>query len=112
MAGEVVTETYSDVVYGNYTVPQLLNNPALCKNIPENILKNQFPDIWAVYQNWLEEQKQAEEAQMAAQSSDIQTTVSSNTTLDEIAAQKAALEEVKGELMGEEQSLGEVGKTL
>lgn len=112
VAGEVVTETYSDVVYGNYTVPQLLNNPALCKNIPENILKNQFPDIWAVYQNWLEEQKQAEEAQMAAQSSDIQTTVSSNTTLDEIAAQKAALEEVKGELMGEEQSLGEVGKTL
>ena len=73
----------------------MINNPALCKNIPESILKNQFPEIWNVYQNWLAEQ-----------------TVSSNTTLDEIAAQKAALEEAREELTGEGQSLEENSKTM
>lgn len=110
VAGEIVTETYSDIVYGSYTVPQLMNNPALCKNIPESILKNQFPEIWTVYQNWLEEQKQAEESQISAHS-DPQI-VSSNTTIDEINAQKAALEAAKAELTGEEQSLEESEKTL
>lgn len=102
VAGAVVEETYSDVVYGDYTVPQLMNNPALCKNIPEDILKNQFPEIWEVYQNWLTAQKQAEESHV----------VSSNITIDEIAAQKAALEEARAELTGEGQSLEDSEKTL
>lgn len=60
-AGEIVDETFSDVVYGSYTVPQLMSNPALCANIPESILKNDFPEIWSMYQNWLEEQRLAAE---------------------------------------------------
>lgn len=60
-AGEIVDETFSDVVYGSYTVPQLMSNLALCANIPESILKNDFPEIWNMYQNWLEEQRLAAE---------------------------------------------------
>lgn len=108
VAGETVEEVFSDIVYGNYTVPQLMGNPSLCKNIPENILKNQFPEIWAVYQNWLETQKQEE---VALQSDETQI-VSSNTAIDEIAAQKTALEEVRAQLTGDGQSLEESEKTL
>ena len=108
VAGETVEEVFSDIVYGNYTVPQLMGNPSLCKNIPENILKNQFPEIWAVYQNWLETQKQEE---VALQSDETQI-VSSNTAIDEISAQKTALEEVRAQLTGDGQSLEESEKTL
>ncbi|MCI9233576.1 MAG: hypothetical protein HFH08_03130 [Bacilli bacterium] len=99
VAGEIVDEEYSDIVYGSYTVPQLMNNPALCQNIPESILRNQFPEIWNVYQNWLSQQSQT---QVSAQSDSTQI-VSSDITITQIEAQKAALEEVRAELTSTEE---------
>ncbi len=93
VAGEVVEEEYSDIVYGNYTISQLMGNLALCENIPEDILRNQFPEIWSAYQNWLgQQQAQAaayvqEEVQVADQG--------------DLSAQIAALEAARTELVGE-----------
>lgn len=104
MAGEIVDETYSDVVYGNYTVPQLMSNPALCQNIPENILRSGFPDIWNTYQNWLASQRQATAEVVETQAAEIASV--------DIAAQIAALETEKAQLTGTDELASNIEKTL
>lgn len=61
--GEIVDDSFSDTVYGNYTVTQLLNNLALCQNIPESVLQ-EYPEIWNAYQNWLEQKRLEEKRKM------------------------------------------------
>lgn len=107
VAGEIVEETYSDVVYGNYTVPQLMSNPALCQNIPEGVLQG-FPDIWNAYQSWLASQRQTEVQATA----EVETQAAVEEISTDIATQIAALEAEKAQLTETNELTGDMEKSL
>lgn len=47
-------ETFESTIYG-YEISALINNPALCANIPEEVLI-EYTEVWEIYQSWLASQ--------------------------------------------------------